>query len=89
MPSLSNSCTATEMVFYTRSMPRCYKQDQLGVAVIPHGGASNKFTVALRVVRRYEKKSNCLGLKLGHPVRAGYKYGGVALHVGGVPNLRE
>jgi hypothetical protein len=51
--------------------------------------ASNNFTVALRVVGGDEKGTQCLGVLLGHPVPGGYKYGDLALQVGGVSNLRQ
>jgi hypothetical protein len=34
MPLLSSNCTATEEQFSTRSVHRCYEQDNLGVAII-------------------------------------------------------
>jgi hypothetical protein len=46
-------------------------------------------TVALRVVGGDEKGTQCLGVQLGHPVPGGYKYGDMALHVGGVSSLRQ
>jgi hypothetical protein len=50
---------------------------------------SNISTVALRIVGGDEKGTQCLGVKLGHPVPAGYKYGDLALKVGRASNLRE
>jgi hypothetical protein len=50
---------------------------------------SNTSTVALRVVGGDEKKTQCLGVQLGYLVPGGYKYGDLALHVGGVSTLRE
>jgi hypothetical protein len=44
---------------------------------------SNNSTVALRVVRGDENGTRCLGVKLGHPVPRGYKYGDLTLHVWG------
>jgi hypothetical protein len=35
------------------------------------------------VVGGDEKETQCLGIKLGHPVPGGYKYGDLALQVGG------
>jgi hypothetical protein len=46
----------------------------------------NTSTVALRVVRGDEKGTQCPGVYLGHLVPGGYKYGDLALQVGGVPN---
>jgi hypothetical protein len=46
-------------------------------------------TVALRVVGGDVKGTQSLGAYLGHPVPGGYKYGDLALHVGGVSNLRQ
>jgi hypothetical protein len=50
---------------------------------------SNTSTVAQRVVEGDEKGTQCLGVKLGHPVPGGYKYGDLALQVGGVSNPRQ
>jgi hypothetical protein len=50
---------------------------------------SNSSTVALRVVGGDEKGTQCLGIQPGHPVPGGYKYGDLALQVGGVSNLRQ
>jgi hypothetical protein len=50
---------------------------------------SNTSTVTLRVVRGDEKGTKCLGVQLGYPVTVGYKYGDLALQVGGVSNLRQ
>jgi hypothetical protein len=50
---------------------------------------SNISTVALRVVGGDEKGTQCLGVKLGHPVPGGYKYEDLALQVGRVSNLRQ
>jgi hypothetical protein len=36
-----------------------------------------------------EKGTQCLGVYLSHPVPGGYKYGDLALQVGGVSNLRR
>lgn len=38
---------------------------------------------------RCEKGPPCVGVELGHPVPGGYKYEALALHVGGVLNLRQ
>jgi hypothetical protein len=40
--------------------------------------------VALRVVRGDKKGTECVGVQLGHPFLGGYKYGDLALQVGGV-----
>jgi hypothetical protein len=56
---------------------------------LPCEGGSNVSTVALRVVGGDEKGAQSLGLKLVHPVPGGYKYGDLALQVGGVSNLRQ
>jgi hypothetical protein len=50
---------------------------------------SNTSTAALRVVGGDEKGTMCLGIKLGHPVPGGYKYGDLVLQVGGVLNMRQ
>jgi hypothetical protein len=50
---------------------------------------SNTSTVALRDVGGDEKGTQCLGVKPGHPVPGGYKYGDLAHQVGGVSNLRQ
>jgi hypothetical protein len=50
---------------------------------------SNTSTVALQVVEGDEKGTECLGVKLGHPVPGGYKYRDLALQVGGVSNMRQ
>jgi hypothetical protein len=50
---------------------------------------SNTSTVALRVVGGDEKGNQCLGVSPGHSVTGGYKYGDLALQVGGVSNLRQ
>jgi hypothetical protein len=50
---------------------------------------SNTSTVALRVVGGDEKGTQYLGVYPGHPVAGGYKYGDLALQVGGVSNLRQ
>jgi hypothetical protein len=44
-------------------------------------------TVALRVVRGDWKGTQCPGVYLGHPVPGGYKYGDLALQVGGVSRI--
>jgi hypothetical protein len=46
----------------------------------------NTSTIALGVVRCDIKRTQCLGVKLGHPVPGGYKYGDLAIQVGGVSN---
>jgi hypothetical protein len=45
---------------------------------------SNTSTLSLRVVGGDEKGIKCLGVKLGHPVPRGYKYGDLAVQVDGV-----
>jgi hypothetical protein len=50
---------------------------------------SKTSTVALLVVGGGEKGTQCLGVYLGDPVPVVYKYGGLALLVGGVTNLRK
>jgi hypothetical protein len=50
---------------------------------------SNTSTVALRVAGGDEKGTQCLEVKLGHHIPGGYKYGDLALQVGGVSNLRQ
>jgi hypothetical protein len=46
--------------------------------------SSNTSTIALRLVGVDEKGTQCLGVQLGHPDAGGYKYGNLALQVGGV-----
>jgi hypothetical protein len=56
---------------------------------VPHVEAgSNIYTVGLRVVGDDKKRTQYLGVKLGHPVPGGYKYGDLTLQVGTVTNLR-
>jgi hypothetical protein len=50
---------------------------------------SNSSTVALRVVGGDEMGTQCLGVKLGHSVPGGYKYGNLAFQDGGVSNLKQ
>jgi hypothetical protein len=50
---------------------------------------SNTSTLALRVIGGDGKGSQCLGIKLSHPVPGGYKYRDLALQVGRVSNLRQ
>jgi hypothetical protein len=50
---------------------------------------SNTSTVALRVVGRDEKGIRRLRVQFGYPVAEGYKYGDLALQIGGVSNLRQ
>jgi hypothetical protein len=72
------------------SDPRIYNGG-LFVAVISSRveAGSNTSTVALRVVGDDEKRTQCLGVELDHPVPGGYKYGDLVLQAGGVSNLRE
>jgi hypothetical protein len=85
-PRQQDNTEIIEETFSTRSVLRCYKQDQLAVAVTPRlEMGSNTSTAALRVVGGDEKGTQCLG----HPVRGGYKYGDLALQFGGVSNLRQ
>jgi hypothetical protein len=49
----------------------------------------NNSTIALHVVRSGNKGTQCLGMSLGHPVSGRYKYGNLALQVGGVSNLKQ
>jgi hypothetical protein len=58
----------------------------LGFGVIPRVGTGEFSTVALRVVRGDKKGTQCPGVYLGYPVPGGYKYGDLALYVGGVSN---
>jgi hypothetical protein len=58
-------------------------------AVLRVKAGSNTFTVALRVVGGDEKGTQCLGVKLDHPVPGGYKYENLALQIGGISNLRK
>jgi hypothetical protein len=50
---------------------------------------SNISTVALGVVEDGVKGTQCLGVKLGHLVTGGYKYGDLAIQAGGVSNLKQ
>jgi hypothetical protein len=43
----------------------------------------------MRVVRGAEKETQCLELYLDHPGPEGYKYGDLALQVGGISNSRQ
>jgi hypothetical protein len=47
----------------------------------------NTSTVVLRVVRGDGKGTQCPGVYLGHHVLGGYKYGDLALQVGGVSRI--
>jgi hypothetical protein len=49
----------------------------------------NTSTVVLRVTGGDGKRTQCLGVQLGHPVPGGYKYGNLFLQVGGVSNRRQ
>jgi hypothetical protein len=49
----------------------------------------NTSTVALRVVRGDKKGTQCPGVYLGHSVLGGYKYGDLALQVGGVSRIEK
>jgi hypothetical protein len=53
------------------------------------GVGSNVSIIALRVVGGDENGTQCLGLQLGHPILGVYKYGELALGIGGVSNLRQ
>jgi hypothetical protein len=55
----------------------------------PREGGVEYSTVALRVVGGDEKRTQCLGVYVGHPLPGGYKYGDLALRVGGFSNLRQ
>jgi hypothetical protein len=50
---------------------------------------SNTSTAALRVVQGEGKGTRCLGVQLDHPVTGGYKYGILALQVGGVSTMGQ
>jgi hypothetical protein len=72
------------------SAPRLFARQLRSNTHFPRVEAgSNNSTVALRVVGDYEKGTQCLEVKLGHPLPGGYKYGDLALKVGGVSNLRQ
>jgi hypothetical protein len=45
--------------------------------------------VSLRDVGGDGNGTQCLGVKPDHPVPRGYKFGDLALQVGGVSNLRQ
>jgi hypothetical protein len=47
----------------------------------------NTSTLALRVVRGDGKGTQCPGVYLAHPAPGGYKYGDLALQVGGVSRI--
>jgi hypothetical protein len=65
---------------YNRPFRSEWSQSRVGVG-------SNTSTVALQVVGADKKGTHCLGLIPGHPVPGGYKYGNLALQVGGVSKL--
>jgi hypothetical protein len=50
---------------------------------------SNTSTVALRIVEGKKNITQCLGVKTGHPLPEGSKYGDLALQVVGDSNLRQ
>jgi hypothetical protein len=51
--------------------------------------SSNTSNLVMRVVGDDEKETQCLGVKLGHPVPGGYKYGDQAIQAGRISNLRQ
>jgi hypothetical protein len=78
-----------EETFSVCSVPRCYNQDKLAVAVSSRvEAASNTSAVALRVLGGDEKGSRIWGCNWAR-VPWGYKYGNQAFQVGGVANLRQ
>jgi hypothetical protein len=50
---------------------------------------SHTSTVALRAVLGDRKGTQCLGVKLDHPIPEVYKYRDLAVQVAGILNLRE
>jgi hypothetical protein len=77
------------MLCFAFGPPRIYASRLRRLALQGVEAGSNTTTVALRVVKGDEKGSQCLGIWLGHPVPGGYKYGDLALQVGGVSNPRQ
>jgi hypothetical protein len=67
-----------------RSVARYEKKNS--ISRYPCGGGINTTTVALRAVRGDGKGTQCPGVYLGRSVPGGYKYGDLALQVGGVSN---
>jgi hypothetical protein len=65
-----------------QSVPRLYSESCRG-----HKLAAR--IEALRDIGGDEKGTQCLGVKLGHPVPRGHEYGDLALQVEGVSNLRQ
>jgi hypothetical protein len=79
-----------EAVFSAGFAPRLYHwTDRVQLSQPRVKASSNTSTVALRVVGGNEKRTQCLGVSLGHLVPGGYKYGDLALQVGVVSNLRQ
>jgi hypothetical protein len=81
-------------VFSMESVPRLYISRTSGTMTSERRlsrveAGSNTSTVALRVVGGDEKGTQYVVVKLGHPVPGGYKYGELALQVGGFSNLRQ
>jgi hypothetical protein len=56
----------------------------LSLSVRGGGGLDTSTTQSVLVVRGDKKGTQCPGVYLGHPVPVGYKYGNLALQVGGV-----
>jgi hypothetical protein len=72
--------TIEDAMFYMRSVPRLYSYDEGSRVISLVEAGSNTSTVAPRVVGGVEKGTLFLG---------GYKYGDLALQVGGVSNFRR
>jgi hypothetical protein len=88
--AVKNNHATTKELSEAAFVPRLFKENQRDKLLIPRVEAgSNTSTVALLLVGDDEKGTQCLGVKLGHPVRGGYKYGDLALQVGVVSNLRQ
>jgi hypothetical protein len=69
-----------ETVFSVWLVPKFYKQGKSSSGVEPRVEAgSNRSTEALQIVGGDENGTPCLGVKLGHLVPGGYKYGVLAL----------
>jgi hypothetical protein len=66
----------------------CRPDDWLGLKLpfVIVEARENTSTETLRVVRGDEKGTQCPGVYLGDPVPGEYKYGNLALQVGGVSN---
>jgi hypothetical protein len=64
-----------------------YKLSKLFPGFIPCGGGIEYSAVALRVEKGDGKGTQYPGVYVGHPIPGGYKYGDLALQVGGVSRI--